>query len=271
MLKIAVIRVFCYNHRMKIIISPAKKMNEDQRSIEPEGNPLYLKETREILKWIQGLSYDECRELWAANEKITDANFARFRDMDLVRRLTPAILSYEGIQYQYMAPNCFETEDFGYVEEHLRILSGFYGVLRPLDGVTPYRLEMQAKGAPGKARDLYEFWGDKLYKGVIDDSRIIINLASKEYSKAVEKYLEPGDRFITCTFAEDMGVRDKQGRPKLVTKGVYAKMARGEMVRYMAVNRVEDPEDLKNFCAGTYVYREELSDEGNYVFTGRPE
>ena len=256
---------------MKIIISPAKKMNEDPDSLAPAGLPLYLEETTVLKDWIRGLTYDECRKLWAANDKITDTNYKRFQDMDLMKRLTPAILSYDGIQYQYMAPNCFEYEDFRYVEDHLRILSGFYGVLKPMDGVTPYRLEMQAKGAPGKAHDLYEFWGDKLYRGVIDESRTIINLASLEYSKAVEKYLRPEDRFITCIFAEDTGSQDKHGRPKLVTKGVYAKMARGEMVRFMAVNHIEDPEDLKGFRAGTYVYREDLSDDKNYVFIGKPD
>ena len=170
-----------------------------------------------------------------------------------------------------MAPNCFEYGDFEYIQDHLRILSGFYGVLRPMDGVTPYRLEMQAKGAPASAKDLYEFWGDKLYLGVIDESRVIVNLASKEYSKAVEKYLKPGERFITCTFAEDTGKTDKSGRPKLVTKGVYAKMARGEMVRYMAVNRIEDPEQLKGFHAGTYTYRSDLSSYNELVFVGKPE
>ena len=256
---------------MKIIISPAKKMNEDPDSLEPKGLPMYLEEATELKNWIQGLSYDECKKLWAANDKITEQNFLRFRDMDLTKRLTPAILSYDGIQYQYMAPSCFEYEDFDYIQEHLRILSGFYGVLKPMDGVTPYRLEMQAKDAPGEAKDLYAYWGDKLYRGVIDESHIIINLASQEYAKAVEKHLEPGDRFITCTFAEDTGSVDKQGRPKLVTKGVYAKMARGEMVRYMAVNRIEDPEDLKGFNAGTYKYREDLSDENDFVFVGKPE
>ena len=246
-------------------------MISDPDSLAPTGLPAYLSEATQLKDWIQGLSYDECKKLWAANDKITEQNYLRFRDMDLSRRLTPAILAYDGIQYQYMAPNCFEYGDFDYVQEHLRILSGFYGVLKPMDGVTPYRLEMQAKGAPGEAKDLYEFWGDKLYRGVIDESRIIINLASQEYSKAVEKHLQQVDRFITCTFAEDTGALDKQGRPKLVTKGVYAKMARGEMVRYMAVNRVEDPEELKGFAAGTYRFREDLSDENDFVFVGKPE
>ena len=138
-----------------------------------------------------------------------------------------------------MAPSVFEDSQFEYVQNHLRILSAFYGVLKPLDGVTPYRLEMQAKVGIGDAKNLYEYWGDMLYCSVIDNSRIIINLASKEYSKSIEKYLTLRDKYITIVFCELSG-------DKLVTKGTYAKMARGEMVRFMAENSIENPEDIKN-------------------------
>ena len=150
-----------------------------------------------------------------AKKMITDAD-----------SIEPAVLTYEGIAFQYMAPSVFEDMQFEYVQNHLRILSAFYGVLKPMDSVTPYRLEMQAKVGIGDAKNLYEYWGDSLYRSVIDDSRIIINLASKEYSKCIEKYLTPQDRYITVTFCEASG-------DKLVTKGTYAKMARGEMVRFM--------------------------------------
>ena len=117
-----------------------------------------------------------------------------------------------------------------------RILSGFYGILKPMDGVTPYRLEMQAKLELNGAKNLYAYWGDRLYKELRDSSGIIVNLASKEYSKCIEKYLQAEDSYITCNFFEEV-----QG--KLVQKGVYCKMARGEMVRFMAENRIEEPEE----------------------------
>lgn len=104
--------------------------------------------------------------------------------MDLTRNLTPAILSYEGIAYQYMAPSVFEDGEFDYVQENLRILSAFYGVVKPLDGVTPYRLEMQAKAKVNGTKDLYEYWGDKIYREVSDEDRVIINLASKNIQNA---------------------------------------------------------------------------------------
>ena len=173
--------------------------------------------------------------------------------------LTPAILSYEGIAFQYMAPAVFEDGQFEYIQKHLRILSAFYGNLKPLDGVKPYRLEMQAKVTIGNTRNLYDYWGDLLYQSVIDDSRIIINLASKEYSKCIEKYLSPKDTYITITFCELSG-------EKLVTKGTYAKMARGEMVRFMAERGIENPADIQKFNRLGYRFREDLSSEKEYIF-----
>lgn len=140
-----------------------------------------------------------------------------------------------------------------------RILSGFYGVLKPLDGVTPYRLEMQARASADGYGDLYDFWGRSLYEEVLDESRIIINLASKEYSKCIEKYLCPEDRYISCIFGELSGDR-------IVQKGVYAKMARGEMVRYMASEGVAEPEQIKSFSTGGYCFDEGRSSETEYIF-----
>ena len=104
-----------------------------------------------------------------------------------------------------MAPVVFADQELAYISRHLRILSGFYGLLRPLDGVVPYRLEMQAKAQVAGTKNLYAFWGDKLYKALLDESRIVVNLASKEYSKAITPHLTPQDQLITCTFGELAG------------------------------------------------------------------
>lgn len=244
---------------MKIILSPAKKMITDTDSILPVGLPAFLDKTKEILDWMKGKSKEELKLIWKCNDKIAEQNFDRLENMNLDKMLTPAILSYEGIAFQYMAPSVFEGGQFKYVQNHLRILSAFYGVVKPMDGVTPYRLEMQAKAAIGDARNLYDYWGDMLYRSVIDDSRIIVNLASKEYSKCIEKYLTSKDKYITITFCELSG-------DKLVTKGTYAKMARGEMVRFMAETGIEDPTDIKRFNRLGYVFRADLSSESEYVF-----
>ena len=248
---------------MRIIISPAKKMVVNPDALECNGLPVLVDRAETLMKWIRGLSYADQKRLWACSDAIAEHNAERFATMDLRRNLTPALLAYDGIQYTYMAPAVFEDGQIDYVQEHLRILSGFYGVLRPLDGVVPYRLEMQAKAAVGGFKNLYEFWGDSLYRAVMDDSRVLVNLASKEYSKAVEKHLQPGDRFITCVFGE-------LENGKVVQKGVYAKMARGEMVRYLASVNASDPEQMRSFNWSNYAYDESRSTEATYVFTRTP-
>ena len=244
---------------MRLILSPAKKMKVETDSLESIGTPVFLAQTRDILNWMKSRSHLELQEMWKCNDKIAEQNFDRISDMNLETNLTPAILSYEGISYQYMAPAVFEDKHLAYVQEHLRILSAFYGVLKPMDGVTPYRLEMQAKASVNGCKDLYEFWGNRLYENVRDDSGIIINLASKEYSKAIEKYLKPGDTYITIIFGEKVN-------GKIITKGTYAKMARGEMVRFMAENEIENPEDIKKFDRLGHIFRADLSNAKEYVF-----
>ena len=250
---------------MRIIIPPAKQMRVDTDTFACREIPVFPEKTKILMKYISGLSYEEQKKLWACNDRIAGENAERFRNMDLRKGLTPAILAYDGIQYTYMAPAVFEDGQFDYVQEHLRILSGFYGVVKPLDGVVPYRLEMQAKAKLPGFRNLYEFWGEDLYREVMDESRVLVNLASKEYSKCIEKYLKPGDRYITCIFGEPEG-------DKIVQKGVYAKMARGEMVRFMAGMQAETPEQMKDFSWSGYRFAEERSSETEYVFvrTGTP-
>ena len=244
---------------MKIILSPAKKLNNDMDTLGYADLPCFLEQTEELLAWMRQKSYAELKNLWGCNDRIAEQNVQRLQHMDLRRQLTPAVLSYEGIAYQYMAPAVFEDSQFAYLQEHLRILSAFYGVLKPMDGVTPYRLEMQAKVQIGTYKDLYTFWGSRLYDALQDEDGIIINLASKEYSKCIEKYLTERNHYITITFCERSG-------DKLVTKGTYAKMARGEMVRFMAENQIENPKEIQKFQRLGYVFREELSSETEYVF-----
>lgn len=245
---------------MKIIISPAKKMNIDTDTLAFRSMPVFLSETEELLAWMRRLTFAEAKAIWKCNDKIAEQNYRRFQEMDLERNLTPAVIAYEGIQYQYMAPAVFGGAQTDYIQEHLRILSGLYGVLKPFDGVTPYRLEMQAKAS--EAGDLYKFWGDKLYREVAGEEKdggLILNLASKEYSKCIEKYLTPEDTYVTVVFGELADGKVKQ-------KGTLAKMARGEMVRYLAENKVEDPERIKGFDRLGYCFEETLSNEKEYVF-----
>ena len=244
---------------MRIIISPAKKMNVDTDSLLWKDLPAFLPQTEILCEKMQGMSYEELKKLWKCNDQIAALNVRRLEDMDLRKRLTPAVLAYEGIQYQYMAPGVFTDQAFSYIQEHLRILSGFYGILRPFDGVTPYRLEMQAKLKTEQGRDLYAFWGDAIARSLFRETDCIINLASKEYIICVSRYLSDQIRFITCVFGEE-----REG--KVIEKGTMCKMARGEMVRYMAEHQITDPEELKAFDRLNYRYVPERSYEHTFVF-----
>ena len=244
---------------MRIIISPAKKMNADRDSFPWRDLPVFLTKTEELAGMLQGMGYDELKKLWKCNDAIAALNMERLSSMDLHTRLTPALLAYEGIQYQYMAPGVFTDRELEYVQEHLRILSGFYGVLKPFDGVTPYRLEMQAKLKMCEAKDLYSYWNNSIAEYLFAETSCIINLASKEYSVCVSKYLPEHVRFITCVFGEE-----KDG--KVLEKGTMCKMARGEMVRFMAEHQVEDPEQIKTFDRLEYRFDASRSDGNTFVF-----
>ena len=244
---------------MRIIIAPAKKMVVDTDSFAVDGLPVFLEQTERLKAALQRMSPSELQALWKCNDAIAKLNTERLSAMDLRRRLTPAIVSYEGIQYQYMAPGVMETAQLDYLREHLLILSGFYGLLRPFDGVTPYRLEMQAKLSVGDCRDLYEFWGDTLARQLASETDFVLNLASKEYSRAVEPHLPKSVRFLTCTFGEH-----KDG--KVIEKGTMCKMARGQMVRWLAENNVTSWADIRAFDQMGYRFQPELSSENHDVF-----
>ena len=141
----------------------------------------------------------------------------------------------------------------------MRILSGFYGLLRPFDGVTPYRLEMQARLPVDGCRDLYQFWGDRMARQLASETDLVLNLASKEYSKAVEPHLPKSVRFITCTFGAWKG-------GKVIEKGTQCKMARGEMVRWLAERNIADAADVQAFDRLDYQFQPSLSTEKHKVF-----
>lgn len=244
---------------MRIIISPAKKMNVDTDSLPWQDLPLFLEKTEQLHQAMRALSYDTLKKIWKCNDQLVQLNVERLQQMDLHNNLTPAILSYEGIQYRYMSPGVFTEQQLTYVQEHLRILSGFYGLLRPFDGVTPYRLEMQAKLPAAGKKDIYTFWGDQLAKALFAETDCIVNLASKEYSACISRYLPESVRFVTCVFGEE-----KNG--KVVEKATMCKMARGEMVRYMAEHEVRKPEEIQIFDRLQFTFSPERSDASTYVF-----
>lgn len=244
---------------MRIIIAPAKKMVTDTDSFPIRGLPVFLERTERLKAALREKSPEELQSLWKCGGSLARLNVERLASMDLRRRLTPAVLAYEGIQYRYMAPGVMETGQLEYIRERLRVLSGFYGLLRPFDGVTPYRLEMQARLAVDGCRDLYEFWGDSLAKRLASETDFVLNLASREYSRAVEPHLPRSVRFLTCIFGER---RDG----KVVEKGTMCKMARGQMVSWLAEHGVTDCGGIREFDQLGYRFQPDLSAGDRYVF-----
>lgn len=244
---------------MKLIIAPAKKMLVDTDSLAYIDLPQYLTQTSQLLTQLRQLSYPEAKALWHCSDKLAQPNYAWLQALDLHHQLTPAILSYSGIQYQYMAPDIFTEPALAYIQNNLRILSGFYGILRPFDGIVPYRLEMQAKLAVADHPNLYAFWGDRLYRALATPTEPIINLASQEYAKAITPYLAPDQPFITIVFGSLVN-------GQLKTKATLAKMARGAMVRYLAENQVSEPSQIKDFDHPDYRFDPERSSATKLVF-----
>lgn len=244
---------------MRLILSPAKKMRVDTDSFPCLGLPRFLPRTRKILAALRALSPKELQSLWKCSDRIAAQNVERLKTMDLEGSLTPAVMAYVGIQYQYLAPGVLSQGELDYLQEHLRILSGFYGLLRPFDGVAPYRLEMGARLSVAGKRDLYAYWGDTLAQALWAESDTVVNLASQEYSRCITAHPKPGTRLITCVFGEV-----RQG--KVVEKGTLCKMARGEMVRCLAQQGARDPEAMQSLTPLGYRFQPDRSDETTYVF-----
>ena len=207
---------------------------------------------------LRAMTPENLQALWQCSAKLTAENLPRLAAFDPQKAQTPAILAYEGLQYQHMAPQVMSRDALIWLEDHLRILSGLYGVLRPFDAVMPYRLEMQARLTVNGARDLYAFWGSRLYDA-LEEEALILNLASEEYAKAVRPYVAPQVRFVTVRFGELAEGRVKQ-------KGTFAKMARGELVRFMAERQSTSLDALRDFDALGLRFAEEWSDDTTLTF-----
>ena len=262
---------------LQVIISPAKQMRVTQDTFSVHGIPPFAHQTARLHQALLSIeSIDGAgglQALWNASDKLlascmdTLHEFAPvLREADLAdsviaRRISPAVMSYHGIQYQSMAPEVMDAAQLDWLQNHLWILSGLYGCVRPFHGVSPYRLEMGAKLAVDGARDLYAFWGNRLAQVIAPagSDTTIVNLASVEYAKAVLPHAAQDTTVITCFFGE--GVRND----KPIQRSTASKKARGSMVRWMAENKVEDAAGLTEFNLG-YRYVPELSSPDSLVF-----
>ncbi|MGO5173484.1 YaaA family protein, partial [Atopobiaceae bacterium LCP21S3_F7] len=268
-----------------LIVSPAKRMEVVDGPPHASSQPRFREEAARLAHAMRELGYDGCKRLWRCSDELARLNYDRLLAEDPADAddptTTAAVVAYRGIQYQHLAPAVMDERELDYLGRHLRILSGLYGVLRPFDGVVPYRLEMQAKLAVDGAKDLYAFWGDRIVRALAEESDTIVNLASVEYAKAVTRHVGPrarggsqvgrgpgagsspgaggSPRVLTCLFGEPL----EDGR--LRQRATEAKAARGTFVRWCAEQGVEDASDLAGFAERGYRLDEERSDEGTLV------
>ncbi len=248
---------------LQVVISPAKQMRTAQDAFDVWGIPPFAREDGaaglQALWNVSDRLLTTCLDtLHEFMPVLSDADLA---DPDIARRISPAAMSYHGIQYQSMAPEVMDSAQLDWLQDHLWILSGLYGCVRPFHAVEPYRLEMGAKLAVDDARDLYAFWGDKLARAIAPagSNTTIVNLASVEYAKAVLPRLAGDATAVTCLFGE--GIRN--GKP--IQRSTASKKARGSMVRWMAENKLGDVSGLTAFDVG-YRHFPELSDKNTLVF-----
>ncbi|MDY6063289.1 MAG: peroxide stress protein YaaA [Erysipelotrichaceae bacterium] len=241
---------------MKMIISPAKTMIDESEVDIELSIPLFNNIKEKIKQKLLTMSFQEIKSIWNCNDKIAQLNYERLYNKQLP---TPAIYSYYGIQYKNISPISLDNDSLNYLNNHLLIISGYYGLLRAFDGIEPYRLEFQAKLSIDNFNNLYDFWGDKLAESIDQENEIIINLASDEYAKAIIPHLKKA-KIINISFNE-------YRNNKYLVKATALKAARGAFVRYCAINKINDYQKLKYFNMLNYQFNDQLSDEHNYIFT----
>lgn len=253
---------------MLIVISPAKKLDYETAAITGKhSKPDFLDQSQLLINTLRNYSALDLAELMKLSMKLAELNFDRYHEWTTKvtrKNAKQCLLAFKGDVYAGMDAESFSEDDLAYAQQHLRILSGLYGLLKPLDLMMAYRLEMGTRLENERGKNLYEFWGmiitdaiNKQLKKQGDD--VLVNLASNEYFKSVKPRSIEG-RIITPQFKEN-----KNGSYKMI--GIYAKRARGLLSRYILQNRIEDPEHMKQFDVEGYQYNATLSHDDNWVFT----
>ncbi|MBB4658976.1 peroxide stress protein YaaA [Parvularcula dongshanensis] len=249
---------------MLILISPAKNLDFAEAPAPPATTPRFPEETAALAKSLKAKSAADIAGLMSLSDKLAALNRARYRAFGEQSKKA-AILAFAGDVYRGLDAGTMSHEDLSAAQDRVRILSGLYGLLRPLDAIEPYRLEMGTKLRTKKAADLYGFWGGKIAQAIEDDlagheDQTVVNLASNEYFKAAKDLDAP---VITPVFKEE---KDGQAR----TLALFAKLARGMMARFAVDERLDRADGLKDFRGGGYKFQKALSDDRTFVFT-RPQ
>ena len=252
---------------MKILISPSKTLNFDtDTNCDFNTNCRLIDHTNELHKILINFSKSDLKELMSVSDKIAELNYNRFKnweDPSISNSSKQAIFAFKGDVYSGLDAESISENKFDFLQNNLRIISGFYGLIRPFDKILPYRLEMGTKLENPKGKNLYQFWGDKitdlLNQDLEEKNNYVINLASDEYFKSiVTKKLH--NKIVTPQFKEL-----KNGSYKTIA--IYAKKARGLMSRFIIDNEIQNPNNLKNFNNEGYSFDSNLSDDFNYIFT----
>lgn len=252
---------------MITVISSTKSLDMQREYLAKQGTePAFLKEATELVEILKAYDEKDLMQLMKISDKLAEVNYNRyvnFQKEDVITK--EALFSFSGDVYKSMDPFQYSEIQVEFAQKHLRILSGLYGVLKPLDKIKEYRLEMATKLKGASSEDLYSYWTDKITENILfdvnkQDNKIILNLASLEYSKTIDRAKLNDVEIFDVEFKEN-----RNGQFKIV--GTYAKKARGTMVSYIIKNAVDSIEEVKKFQEDGYVFNEELSTEKNLVFT----
>jgi len=252
---------------MVTLISPSKTLNFDNNnSCNLNTDCRLINHTSELHKILVNFSINDLKDLMNVSDKIAELNYNRFKRWEEPSKSDSskqAIYAFKGDVYSGLDAESILENKFDFLQENLRIISGFYGLLRPFDKILPYRLEMGTKLSNSRGKNLYEFWGDNitnlLNNDIEDENSYVVNLASNEYFKSIKKN-KLKNEIITPIFKEF-----KNGTYKTIA--IYAKKARGLMSRFIIDNKIQKPENLKTFNLERYSFDDNLSDDYNYVFT----
>lgn len=252
---------------MLITLSPSKGQDFEEPVLSKKySKPADLKDSELLIKELRKIKRKELQEMMAISENIASLNVERYKTFNTpftTKNAKQAIFAFKGDVYSGLDLASFDEDDYAYAQDHLRILSGLYGCLRPMDLIQPYRLEMKTRLKNERGENLYQFWGDRITKSLNKELKkqqepVLVNLASNEYFKSVKPKLLQG-RLLNINFKETKG-----GKTRVVA--IFAKRARGMMADYIIRNRIEKAEDIKRFRLGSYKFNKSLSDDGQWTF-----
>jgi len=251
---------------MILVISPSKTLDFKGQPYPGHTLPEMLNKSRLLIDRLQKLSAFQVGRLMGISEKLAQLNWQRYQDFSLP--FTPdnarqALFAFKGDVYSGLAAETFNNDDVAFAQDHVRILSGLYGVLRPLDLIQPYRLEMGTKFGAGRAKNLYEFWDALVTEAINRDMQhekqaLLVNLASDEYFRVIQ----PG--VLTAPILKISFKENKNGAYRVI--GIHAKRARGLMVNYAVQNRIDKKDGLENFASEGYAFNPGLSSDAELVF-----